>query len=141
MNRRKIEVLEKLKNVLKFVELYPSKWFIGNVPIPASFVFWPLLFMLMVLQILSVWFCKAFEMDLAIVSGALCGVLAITQISAIYTDLRCAKTSLVTAVDSLQRLVQQSKCQSTFRLFEFVSFISLRTVSSSTDDTNNSKWL
>lgn len=109
MNHRKIEVLEQLKNILKCVELYPSNWFVGNVHIPASFIFWPLLFMLMVLQIVSFWFCVAYEWDLAIVSGALCGIFAITQILAIYMDLRFSKSSLVTAVDSLQRLVQQSK--------------------------------
>lgn len=107
---QKIEVLEGLKVILKFVEIYPADWFYRDVRISIPFIFRPFLTALILFQVTTIWLCFLFEWDINLISGPLCFLFGGFQILTIYfIIIMQSKSIIVDSTDLLQHLVQRRK--------------------------------
>lgn len=57
---RKFEVLQGLKMILKFVEIYPAIWIFRNIKISIPLIFRPFLSLIILFQFTTLWLCFSF---------------------------------------------------------------------------------
>lgn len=106
---KRFEVLEGLKIILKFVEIYPGNLYFRKIQIPIPLILRSFIALLFLFLITSTWLCISFEWNLSLISGPICFLFGDFIIIITYFSMLHLKSIIVESTDLLQELVQQRK--------------------------------
>lgn len=104
------EVLGAIRMLLKLTNLYnKNNIYLGSIPIPDFPIFVLISIPSFYFAMLLIWRCIDVEFDIELMSISFSDFFGFSQMTVVYISLAVKKYMIITTVDHLQELVQESK--------------------------------